>query len=94
MTGTSLGRDLKAFERVGEECRSTWSLECLLVTRGKLGMSLFVEGRAPLHIPVFGSDEVADVTGAGDTVAAVFATSLAAGGDFEAAAASPTVPEA
>jgi len=38
------------------------------------------------HIPVFGTDEVADVTGAGDTVTAVYATALATGSSFEEAA--------
>ena len=33
----------------------------------------------PLHIPIYGSDEVADVTGAGDTVIATFTLALAAG---------------
>ena len=32
------------------------------------GMTLVESDREPVHIPVFGSDEVADVTGAGDTV--------------------------
>ena len=42
-------------------------------------MSLVEEGRSPLHIPVYGTDEVADVTGAGDTVLAVLTAALAAG---------------
>ena len=31
------------------------------------------------HIPCFGSDEITDVTGAGDTVIAVLSSALAAG---------------
>ena len=42
-------------------------------------MALFEPGRDPLHIPIYGSDEVADVTGAGDTVIATFTLALAAG---------------
>jgi bifunctional ADP-heptose synthase (sugar kinase/adenylyltransferase) len=42
-------------------------------------MALFEPGRRPLHIPIHGSDEVADVTGAGDTVIATFTLALAAG---------------
>ena len=42
-------------------------------------MSLFEAGEPPRHIPVFGSDEVADVTGAGDTVIATLAVMLACG---------------
>lgn len=49
-------------------------------------MSLFEAGESPRHIKVFGSDEVADVTGAGDTVIATFTLALAAGATaFEAA---------
>ena len=50
----------------------------LLVTRGSVGMVLFAEG-ASAHIPVHGTDQVADVTGAGDTVIGTFALALAAG---------------
>ena len=39
-----------------------------------------------MHIPIFGSDEVADVTGAGDTVIATFGLALAAGASFYEAA--------
>lgn len=63
-------------------------LECqvLLVTRGRRGMTLFERGEKPLHIPVYGSEEAVDVTGAGDTVSATFALALGAGGrPFEAA---------
>jgi rfaE bifunctional protein kinase chain/domain len=50
----------------------------LLVTRGSRGMALFEPGGAA-HVPVHGSDQVADVTGAGDTVIGTFALALAAG---------------
>ena len=63
----------------------------MLVTRGSDGMALFEPGRPPLHIPIHGTDEVADVTGAGDTVIATFTLALAAGADaFRGRAASPT----
>ncbi len=50
----------------------------LLITRGSQGMSLFESGSAA-HLPVHGTDQVADVTGAGDTVIGTFALALAAG---------------
>jgi rfaE bifunctional protein kinase chain/domain len=50
----------------------------LLITRGSYGMTLF-EDRASCHIPVHGTDQVADVTGAGDTVIGTFSLALAAG---------------
>jgi rfaE bifunctional protein kinase chain/domain len=51
----------------------------LLVTRGSRGMLLFQAARPPVEIPVFGSDQVSDVTGAGDTVIAAFTLGLASG---------------
>ncbi len=58
----------------------------LLATRGNRGMTLVERDRDPIHIPVYGTDEVADVTGAGDTVLAVLTAALAAGGTPEDAA--------
>ena len=43
------------------------------------GMVLFDDGGSS-EVPIHGSDEVADVTGAGDTVIGTFALALAAGG--------------
>ncbi len=54
-------------------------LESLLVTQGRFGMTLLQARRVPVHIPIYGTDEVADVTGAGDTVIAVFTLALACG---------------
>jgi D-beta-D-heptose 7-phosphate kinase/D-beta-D-heptose 1-phosphate adenosyltransferase len=49
-------------------------------------MSLFEPGRKELHLPVM-VNEVADVTGAGDTVVATLAVALGAGFDLREAAA-------
>ena len=49
-------------------------------------MALFQPRQPTIHIPIFGSDEVADVTGAGDTVIATMALALAAGASFYEAA--------
>ena len=54
------------------------SLEALLVTRGEQGMTLITPGQPALHLPAR-AREVYDVTGAGDTVIATIAASLAAG---------------
>lgn len=56
----------------------------LLVTRSEKGMTLFRPDQDPFHLPAL-SKEVADVTGAGDTVIATVAASLAAGADMETA---------
>ena len=57
----------------------------LLVTRGGDGMSLFEPGKKEVHLPAL-VHEVADVTGAGDTVVAALAVSLGAGFDLREAA--------
>ncbi len=64
-----------------EELRRTLAARFLLATRGNRGMTLVETDREPVHIPVFGSDQVADVTGAGDTVLAVLTAALAAGAE-------------
>lgn len=70
----------------GKAAQKRLSCEVLLVTRGRKGMTLFERGQKPLHVPVHGSEEAVDVTGAGDTVSATFALALGAGGrPFEAA---------
>jgi bifunctional ADP-heptose synthase (sugar kinase/adenylyltransferase) len=56
------------------------------MTRGSRGMALFQPKQPTIHIPIFGSDEVADVTGAGDTVLATFGLGLSAGASFYEAA--------
>jgi rfaE bifunctional protein kinase chain/domain len=60
--------------------------DTVLVTRGAKGMILFRKGGAPLSIPPYGSGEVADVTGAGDTVIATYTLALLAGASAEEAA--------
>ncbi|HEY1354046.1 MAG TPA: PfkB family carbohydrate kinase [Ktedonobacteraceae bacterium] len=63
---------------------------CILITRGSEGMSLFVVGERPLHLPVFPlnhhASEIADTNGAGDTVAATFTLALTASASFVEAA--------
>jgi rfaE bifunctional protein kinase chain/domain len=77
-----IGNDLALLHRLGERVLTRQSLRALLVTRGKEGMVLFEPRRQPLHLPIFGSDQVADVTGAGDTVISAFTLALAAGASF------------
>ncbi|MBI4569777.1 MAG: hypothetical protein HY719_15400, partial [Planctomycetes bacterium] len=61
-------------------------LRACLATLGNQGMSLYRPRLPRVDIPAHGADEVVDVTGAGDTVSAVFTTALATGADFESAA--------
>ena len=74
------------FRAAGRSVLSKLSARALLVTRGSRGMALFEPGQEPFEIPVHGTDQVADVTGAGDTVMATFALALAAGASFREAA--------
>ena len=68
-----------------EDCsdlREKLGLDALLVTRGNKGMLLVEKDKPPLEIEVIGSNEPIDVTGAGDTVIAVYALALASGLNF------------
>jgi rfaE bifunctional protein kinase chain/domain len=67
---------------VGTRLLRSMNLKALLVTRGNKGMNLFVKDGRMYEIPISGKDEVTDVTGAGDTVCATVALSLASGADF------------
>jgi rfaE bifunctional protein kinase chain/domain len=75
----TIGHDRRKLEAAGRALLRRLACQALLVTRGSDGMALFEGGRPPLHIPVHGSDQVADVTGAGDTVIATFTLALASG---------------
>jgi len=77
--GEKVGNNLAILLRLGKKLLRRQSLEALLVTRGRDGMVLFERGRKPINLPVFGSDQAVDVTGAGDTVVAALTLALAAG---------------
>jgi D-glycero-beta-D-manno-heptose-7-phosphate kinase len=84
--GIHIGHDAAKLESAGRTLLRKLKHKALLITRGKDGMALFEKGRKTEHIPIHGSDEIADVTGAGDTVIATFTLALAAGGTFSEAA--------
>ncbi len=62
-----------------EQLRRRLGARHVLATRGSRGLTLVEESGSPLHLPVYGTDQVADVTGAGDTVLVTFTLALAAG---------------
>ncbi|GAB1269568.1 bifunctional D-glycero-beta-D-manno-heptose-7-phosphate kinase/D-glycero-beta-D-manno-heptose 1-phosphate adenylyltransferase HldE [Aurantivibrio infirmus] len=66
----------------GHQLIGDLELEALLITRGERGMTLLLPGQAEMHLPAR-AREVFDVTGAGDTVIAVLAASLAAGESYQ-----------
>jgi rfaE bifunctional protein kinase chain/domain len=78
LTGTSLD-DEQTLEKAGRQLLDRLEARYLLVTRGSRGMALLERDGATSLIPVFGSDEIADVTGAGDTVISAFTVALASG---------------
>jgi rfaE bifunctional protein kinase chain/domain len=84
--GVSIGNDISKLEWAGRSLLRKLKHEAVLITRGKSGMALFERGKKTQHISIHGSDEVADVTGAGDTVIATFTLALAAGAAFRDAA--------
>jgi rfaE bifunctional protein kinase chain/domain len=72
---------------VGQALQQGLDSEAVLITRGSRGMALFQRNESePLLIGVHGTDQVADVTGAGDTVIAAFTLALTAGASFAEAA--------
>jgi D-glycero-beta-D-manno-heptose-7-phosphate kinase len=75
-----LGEDFTD-ENCAELCRKL-GFESLLVTCGNKGMLLIEKDKASLKIEAVGSKEPVDVTGAGDTVIAVYALGLACGLNF------------
>jgi len=77
--GVAIGHDRRRLEKAGASLLRRLRVKAALITRGSDGMALFEAGAPPRHIPIYGSDQVADVTGAGDTVIATFTLALAAG---------------
>lgn len=61
--------------------RADLGIRALLLTRGDDGMTLFSDGCEPVTIPTV-AREVFDVSGAGDTVVAAFATMFVRGHNF------------
>jgi rfaE bifunctional protein kinase chain/domain len=71
--------DERAVEKAGRALLERLDARLLLVTRGSRGMALLERDGASSFIPIHGTDEIADVTGAGDTVIATFTAALAGG---------------
>ena len=71
----------QALVQKGEELMAKLELGALLITRGGGGMTLLRPGAEEMHLPAR-AREVFDVTGAGDTVIAVLAASVASGAEL------------
>jgi D-beta-D-heptose 7-phosphate kinase/D-beta-D-heptose 1-phosphate adenosyltransferase len=84
VTATTLSSE-DAIVSAAEMLRDLLQLPAVLVTRSRDGMTLVQDGKEPIHIATV-AQEVYDVSGAGDTVIATLALSIAAQGSFETAA--------
>jgi rfaE bifunctional protein kinase chain/domain len=88
-----VGTNIEKLENLGDRLVRDLGLQALAVTRGKDGIVVFERGAqkdekkaGASYIPIYGSDTPVDVTGAGDTVIAVFTLALAAGASYLEAA--------
>ncbi len=71
--------DERTVDKAGRQVLERLDARLLLVTRGSRGMALLERDGATTFIPIHGTDEIADVTGAGDTVISTFTLALASG---------------
>jgi len=78
LAGAELG-DERALEKAGRTVLERLESRYLLITRGSRGMALLEREGPVTFMPIHGSDQIADVTGAGDTVISAFTVALAAG---------------
>ena len=85
LTGVDVD-DERMVEKAGRQLLERLDARLLLVTRGSQGMALLERDGATTFVPIHGSDEIADVTGAGDTVIGAFTLALASGASPLAAA--------
>jgi rfaE bifunctional protein kinase chain/domain len=84
--GGPIGDDPERLHAAAEAIRDRLEAEAVVVTLGSLGMAVAGRDGVRARLAVYGTDEVADVTGAGDTVIAALAlATLAGGGPIEAA---------
>jgi rfaE bifunctional protein kinase chain/domain len=93
----AIGTDTASLESLGRKTLQHLGLEALVITRGKDGLAVFERSGVGVsgskvaqarvhHVGIYGSDAPVDVSGAGDTVIAVFTLALAAGATYLEAA--------
>lgn len=74
------------FKTIGRQLLHRSEAQAVLLTRGSRGMMLFERRKKPFVIPIFGTTDIVDGTGAGDTVISVFTLALACQASFKEAA--------
>jgi rfaE bifunctional protein kinase chain/domain len=70
--------DEKSVEVMTKKLAALVKSKGMIITRGSRGMNIW-EKKKLVKIPAFGTDEIVDVSGAGDTVSSIVALSLACG---------------
>lgn len=76
----------RVIDQAGKTLLKESEAETILLTRGSKGMVLFAKKRPPFSISIFGTTDIVDVTGAGDTVISVFILAIASGASYKEAA--------
>lgn len=71
-------RDEKDFFEAGGKLLNKLKCKGVILKRGHKGMITFENGKGPMIIPIHGSSDIVDVTGAGDTVIAILSLALSA----------------
>ena len=83
--GPLQGGRIPDLNEVGKKLLKQFSCEAVLITLGEEGMILFEKSGSVTKIPTT-AQEVYDVSGAGDTVIAVFAMAISVGASMKEAA--------
>jgi rfaE bifunctional protein kinase chain/domain len=78
LTGMPVDHE-RAVEKAGRQLLEQLDARMLLVTRGSRGLAVLEREGGTAFLPIFGTDEIADVTGAGDTVISTFTLALTSG---------------
>jgi len=77
--GVNISDSPRALEAAGRALLAQTRMRAVIITRGSRGMAVFEPDQPTVHLSIYGSDEIADVTGAGDTVMAALTLAMAAG---------------
>lgn len=77
--------NIQVLKQAGKNLLKKTEANAMLITRGSKGMILFEKNKSPFSIPIHGTTDIVDVTGAGDTVISVFTLALACGATFKEA---------
>ena len=78
-------KDDASLQKAGDHLLQEVGAPIVVITQGKLGMTIFTKQDNPLHIPTF-ARAVFDVSGAGDTVISMLTLAIIAGASIEESA--------